>query len=154
MYHTIFQQWGAIEDHVSAFTLYDELQAYQADEAAAGRAPLFVTSGGQPLYFNSSATYYLQALNVCDPRYVRFFANEFARKTLLSPSQPGLTVSPQYPNAWISLDDGTFLYADYSLTLNGPQPAWDPIFPQSQNEWNKCIESFFSTWLGLRPTSA
>ena len=43
--------------------------------------------------FTSSATYYLQALNVCDPRYVRFFANEFARKTLLSPSQPGLAVS-------------------------------------------------------------
>jgi hypothetical protein len=45
------------------FTLYDELQAYQADEVAAGLAPLFVTSGGQPVY--SSATYYLQTLNVC-----------------------------------------------------------------------------------------
>jgi uncharacterized protein (TIGR03437 family) len=151
MYHTIFQQWGAIEDHVGAFTLYDELQAYEADEVAAGRSPLFVTSGGQPVYFNSSATYYLQALNVCDPRYVRFFANEFARKTLLSPSQPGLAVSPQYPNAWVSLDDGTFLYADYSLTLNGPQPAWDSIFPRSQGDWNTCIEGFFSELARIAP---
>ena len=151
MYHTIFQQWGAIEDHVGAFTLFDEFQAYQADEVAAGRAPMLVTSGGQPVYFNSSATYYLQAINVCDPRYVRFFANEFARKTMLSPSQPGTAISPQYPNAWVSLDDGTFLYSDYTLTLNGLAVPWDPIFPQNQSDWNTCVEKFFSQLAQIAP---
>ena len=73
MYHTIFQQWDAIEDHVGAFTLYDELQAYQADEVAAGLAPLFVTSGGQPVYFECNL---LSADTQCmRPRYVRVFAN-------------------------------------------------------------------------------
>ena len=151
MYHTIFQQWGAIEDHVGAFTLYDEFQAYQADEVRAGRSPILVTSGGQPVYFNSSATYFLQAVNVCDPRYVRFFANEFARKTMLSPSQPGTALSPQYPNAWVSLDDGTFLYSDYSLTLNGLTAAWDPVFPQNQGSWNTCVENFFSQLAQIAP---
>jgi hypothetical protein len=56
---------GAIEDHAGAFTLYDELQAYQADEMAAGRARSLSPQEASP--FTSSATYYLQALNVCDP---------------------------------------------------------------------------------------
>lgn len=163
MSHGFFQHAGSEDDHAIYFIPYSELKAYEQDEVAAGRNPIYVTAtyngAVKPVLLNAdgvSVSRGIQAINVQDPRYVRFFADEYARKIMLSPNYPSSSVSPNYPNSWVSVDTGTFEYSIYTVTDGNGNPVTDPItwnepFPQNDSEFLSGIEKFFSTLKQIAP---
>jgi hypothetical protein len=158
-WHGVGQHWAAGAQHNASFDLRDELEAYQAAEVLAGRAPLLITSGGNPVYWdNSTFPYGKQPINICDSRYVRFLANEQIRRRILSPSSPGIAQSPQYQNGWQSWDEGFYLGPQttsgvYGFPSNSGSDgvAWDPPFPQTQAAWTACAASLYAQLYAIAP---
>ena len=156
--HGVLQHLAAGADHVDSFDPVDGLQAYEADEILAGRPPLQITSGGNPVYWdNSTAPYGKRPMNICDPRYVRWYINEKVRRRSLTPSNPGTGTSPQYPGMLQSLDEGFFLGPQTTSGVYGfpggvsDGVAWDQPFPQTQAAWTACAASFFSQAYAIAP---
>jgi Chitobiase/beta-hexosaminidase C-terminal domain len=157
-WHGVGQHWAAGAQHNASFDLRDELEAYQAAEVRAGRKPLLITSGGNPVYWdNSTFPYGKQPINICDSRFVRFIANEQIRRRMLSPSNPGAVQSPQYQNGWQSWDEGFYLGPQTTSGVYGfpggvsDGVAWDEPFPQTQASWTACAASFYAQLYAIAP---
>lgn len=163
VYHGLFAFAGPADQHGISFFPYNELQAYQQDEVAAGRNPLLITAtynGAQePVLWDvdgNTLDNAKQAINIGDPRYVRFFANEYARKVMLSPLYPSVSTSPTYPNSWFSSDEASFNYSNFTVADASGNPVttpivWDAPFPQNNTQYILGIESFLTQLKQIAP---
>ncbi|MBV9302184.1 MAG: chitobiase/beta-hexosaminidase C-terminal domain-containing protein [Acidobacteriaceae bacterium] len=143
---------------------YSTLRDYEAQEVAAGRAPIFVTATYQgkkrPVMFkgyleldaNNKPTApqsnWVYAVNVADDRFIKFWINHYARPVVL---QSMNTLG----NVWAYMDGCAFYYAAYGVlddsgTFVGGVP-WDAPFQQNANEYLKSIADFFNRLKQLAP---
>lgn len=145
-----------------AYFPYDELKAYEAQEVAAGRPPIFVTAthngAERPVYFSwhlgldganratAAREEWSQAVNVRDDRFIRFWIDRYVRQGI---HKAGL------PNMWVGVDNASFMYSLYGVVNDGgtfvPGVTWNSSFPQSDNEWVEAIKYFFRRVKELAP---
>ena len=150
-----FHHFSAADDRQFAYFPVARLRAYEARETAAGRPPLFITATqeGQrrPVYFlwslriddrtgapTAPPSEWMQAVNVADERFIRFWIDEYARKVL---KRVGL------PNTWVGLDNCAFQYPLYGVLdqakrFRGGVP-WDHPFPQDEAQFLASVKHFF-----------
>lgn len=132
---------------------HSELKAFEAEEVAAGRDPIFVTATYQgkkrPVYFkwslgalrddkpSSHSNEWMQAVNVQDDRYVRFWIERYARKIL----------QPDIPNMWMGLDTCAYVYSLYGVLDDAgkfvPGVKWDRPFAQTEEAFHTSVKAFF-----------
>ncbi len=160
VFHGIFHHASPADDHQLYFIPYSELQAFQSDELIAGRNPFYITATyagkKRPVLFDGDPIQAKQAINVGDDRYVRFFANEYARRIMLSPNYPSAPVSPNFPTSWLGLDNCTFEYSAYTVVDDNGNPVnapitWDSPFPQDDSQFLSGIEHFFARLKQIAP---
>lgn len=161
LYHGLFDFDGPPDEHAGTFFPLEELQAYNNDEVAAGRNPLLVTAtyNGQkyPLIWVVDGNNFdigKQLFNIGDPRYVRFFADEYARKVLDDPEYPQNANSPDFPTSGFSTDEASFEYGNFAIDVNGSEvfpSAWDQPFPQNNQQYVEGIESFLTQLKQIAP---
>ena len=143
---------------------YSALRNYEAQEVAAGRAPIFITatykgkkrpvlfltylvldSNGHPTAPSNQWAY---AVNVSDPRYIKFWLNQYARPVVLEPMTA-------MGNVWVYLDGCAFSYAAYGVLDDNNKFVggipWDSPFPANPSDYLKSIGTFFSTVKQLAP---
>jgi len=143
------------------------LKAYEASEVAAGRPRIFIhaTYEGQsrPVYFNfpittmavsggrptTPQTHWYEAVNACDPRFVRFWINHYQRPIVQAPFYNAV------PVFWTQNDNGAFNYDLYGVLdyhdhfVTGVK--WDPEFPQGPDAFFQCMASFYTQVAKLAP---
>jgi hypothetical protein len=159
---------GAIKGHYSRFHHagpadsnlgfpYTALRQYEAREVAAGRPALFITatyegkrrpvidrgslkldSQNRP---TSSSQNWVYPINVRDQRYITFWITKYARPIVLIPMAP-------LGNAWVYVDGATLTYATYGVLDNNNRfvagVTWDEPFPQSGNDFQAAVGTFFN----------
>jgi hypothetical protein len=152
--------WAAYHFPLSA------LHAYEDAEVAAGRPRIFLyaTYDGvdYPVYNNfgntmalsgsaptTAQTHWWQAINVCDPRYVRFWINFYQRPVIQSPYYSTI------PVFWTQNDNGAFGPSLYGI-VDGSRVwhsgvTWDAGFPQTSSEYYACMKSFYDQVAQLAP---
>jgi Chitobiase/beta-hexosaminidase C-terminal domain len=160
-----FQAFASDDWNRSNFPLA-ALQDYEAAEVAAGHPRIFVhaTYAGKSrqVYFNfagamgssssgptTAQAHWYQAVNACDPRFVRFWISHYQRPIIQAPF---------YSNApvfWTQNDNGAFntdLYGvvdDNNHFVTGLN--WDPEFPQGSSAFFQCMASFYTQIAKLAP---
>jgi peptidoglycan/LPS O-acetylase OafA/YrhL len=132
---------------------YEQLRSYETSEIAAGRAPIFVTATFEgkkrPVYFEwhldlkngipqASAEQWSQAVNVRDPRFIRFYVDVYLRNTLWK---------PRVPNYWHAVDNCAFRYDNYGVLDDGGRfvskgVVWDHPFAQNDDDFLDSIKAF------------
>lgn len=131
---------------------YQELKAYEAQEIAAGRPPIFVTATYQgkkrPVYFNwslnlvnnrptSATKEWMQAVNVADQRYINFWTG-YARGWQ----------SPLLKNQWQGVDACAFMYSLYGVIDDQgnfvSNVRWDAPFAQNTQEFLTSVRTFMA----------
>lgn len=142
---------------------YSQLKTYEAQQVAAGKAPIFVTATYQgksrPVVFswslglvNGVATAPSQnwqyAVNVGDSRYVHFWVNNYARAVL------GKALY-NTPNLWFQLDECAFDYDIFGVLDDNNKfitgVTWDQPFAQSADEYLDSVASFFNQVRQMAP---
>ena len=142
---------------------YSQLKTYEAQQVAAGQAPIFVTATyegkSRPVVFswslnlvNGVATAPSQnwqyAVNVSDPRYVHFWVNNYARAILGKAAY-------NTPNLWFQLDECAFDYDIFGVLDDNNKfvagVTWDAPFAQSAPEYLTSVASFFNQLHQLAP---
>jgi len=142
---------------------YSALRTYDAQQVAAGHAPIFVTATyagkKRPVLWSWSLSLvnnvpttptseWRYAVNVQDDRYIRFWLNRYVRPILLN----GLT---GFQNLWIGLDECAFnpdLYGvldDSNHFVAGV--VWDSPFPQTEDQYMASVNTFFARVKQLAP---
>lgn len=158
-----FQHFAPEDDTKWSLFPYSKLKAFNEQEVAAGRAPIFITATYEgkkrPVYFqwlmgssgsgNTASppdSDWAQAVNVGDDRFIRFWIDEYARKIVLA---------HHTPNLWIGLDNCAFQYNLYGVfddNNNFVEPShWDSPFPQNEEEYLASIKYFFQRVKELAP---
>jgi hypothetical protein len=157
-----FQHFSPADNTQDGYFPYDRLKAYEAQEVAAGRPPIFVTATYQgqsrPVYFEwqlvldqnnrptAPSNIWFEAVNVADERFIRFWLNEYARKVLLN---------AHINNTWVGLDNCAFRYDLYGVLNNNNHyvagVSWDKPFAQSEREFLDSIGYFFRRVKELAP---
>jgi hypothetical protein len=142
---------------------YSALQTFNAQEIAAGRAPIFVTatyqgkkrpvyqvwslrlSGGKP---TTSSSNWAHAINVGNERFVNFWVTKYVRPNLLTPVK-------YLGNIWFELDNSAFNYSLYGVLDDSNHfvagVKWDEPFPQNDTEYVSAIGKFFYTLKATAP---
>jgi hypothetical protein len=151
--HGRFQHFCPRDERAWAIFPYSELKAFEAEEVAAGRDPIFVTATYEgkkrPVYFKWSLgtlredkptapeEQWRQAVNVQDNRYIRFWIEQYAQKLR----------KPDIPNVWIGSDECAFIYSLYGVIDDEgkfvPNVKWDRPFPQDEEAFLTGIKAFF-----------
>jgi hypothetical protein len=142
---------------------YSALRAYEAQQVAAGQAPIFITATYEgkvrPVLFSwtlnlkngvptTPSSNWQYAINVQDSRYVHFWINNYARGVLLNEAY-------NTRNVWIQLDQSAFSASLYGVLddtnhfVSGV--TWDAPFPQSAGAYLTAIASFFQQVKELAP---
>jgi len=142
---------------------YSALRTYEAQQIAAGNAPIFVTATyegkSRPVYFSWSldlvngvptapSSNWQYAVNVQDPRFVNFWIDNYVRPILWAPSY-------SIQNVWFELDECAFNWdllgvLDDNNNFVAGVP-WDVPFPQSPAAYLSSIASFFNQVQALGP---
>jgi hypothetical protein len=116
----------------------DLLRAYEADEVAYGRPPIWVTATYQGKKRKVLFEWHVtggwgetQAVNIRDDRFIKFFIKQYCRGVLMNPRRPGW---------YVGLDNASFIYDLYGVLddngkFAGGGLTWDQPFPQSDQEW-------------------
>ena len=147
---------------------YSKLRAYEAQQVAAGKPPIFITATylgkSRPVYWgwslflvNDKPTVtpdqWQYAVNVGDSRFIHFWINQYI-EPLVTTYQVFPSQGPS-PYLWFQLDQCAFEYSLWGvLDDNGNYVAgvpWDAPFPQNQAEYETGIETFFSQVKALAP---
>jgi hypothetical protein len=142
---------------------YSALRTYEAQQVAAGHAPIFVTAhyGGKKrpvlwawsLHLSNnrptvSSSQWEYAVNIGDPRFVSFWVNKWVKPVLLNPIA-------YLDNIWFSLDQCAFSYSNYGvLDDSGNFHAgvpWDSPFPSSDTSYLASVATFFTTLKNIAP---
>jgi len=134
---------------------YAKLRSYEASEVAAGRPPIFMTATyrgkRRPLLFSwdlhlannrpttpSSTWHY--PVNVGDPRFVKFWINQYLRPILWK------NVNTTQ-NVWFGLDETAMTPAVFGVLDDSgnfvSSVQWDEPFPESPTEWMAAVKGFF-----------
>jgi Chitobiase/beta-hexosaminidase C-terminal domain len=163
--YATFQAFAPDNYNAANFPL-TALQNYEAAEVAAGRPRIFVhaTYAGKSrqVYFNfggamglinaqpTTAQYHwYQAVNVCDPRFVRFWINHYQRPIVQARAYPNV------PVFWTQNDNGAFNYGLYGVLDDNNHfvtgLTWDPEFPQGPAAFFQCMRSFYTQVAKLAP---
>lgn len=164
--YATFQAFASDDWNQSNFPL-TAFRAYDAAEVAAGRPSMFVHAsyGGQslPVYFNfgnsmalvngeptTAKTHWFQAVNPCDPRFVRFWINHYQR-----PIVQAVSYSKNFPVFWTQNDNGGFDYDVYGVVDNTnhfiTRLTWDSGFPQGSDAFFQCMASFYTQVATIAP---
>lgn len=150
-----FHHFSPMDDHQHAYFPVAQLRAYQGREVAAGRPPLFVTATheGQPrpVYFlwslrinertgvpEAPPREWMQAVNVADERFIRFWIDEYARKVMQQ---------DRLPNTWVGLDNCAFQYPLYGVLDRAGRfragVPWDAPFARDEGQLLDSVKHFF-----------
>src|SRR5215472_4866246 len=163
---TKFDKFAPAEDTQVRGFPYSALRTYEAQEIAAGKAPIFITAtylgkqrpvlfswslglvGGKPTAASSN---WQHAVNVGDSRFIHFWINRYVQPMM----QKYQGLSPFGPNLWFQLDEAAFnLHLFGVLDDNNNFVAgvpWDSPFPQSEAQYESGIETFFNQVKALAP---
>lgn len=124
---------------------WNEFVAFNNAEVAAGRDPLLITAGGQPVVaFANARNGPRQAVNVGDDRFIEFWINDYVRQRLLA--DPATGEPYPYENIWIGIDNAIFMQRLFT-----PETGWDEPFPQSDEEYRESVAYFFRRVKELAP---
>jgi hypothetical protein len=142
---------------------YTALKQFEAAEVSAGRAPIFVTATYQgkkrPVYWSwslklnnntptASSAMWEQAVNVQDPRFIRFWVNRFIRPILWQPVYASR-------NVWFEMDEGSFNWGVFGVLDNSNHfvsgVPWDSPFPGNQSAYLAGVGSFFTQLKKIAP---
>ena len=142
---------------------YTALRNYEAQQVAAGEAPIFITAtyAGKvrPVYFSWSldlvnnvpttpSQNWQYVVNVGDPRFVNFWINHYARPILGNADY-------SVQNVWVELDECAFNFGlfgvldDNNNFVAGVQ--WDAPFPQSNDAYLSSVAAFFNQLKQIAP---
>jgi hypothetical protein len=152
-----FIQFFPAEDGTPYGIPYSKLRAYESQQVAEGKPPIFVTAtyegkkrpvifswslgleNGKPTLASSQWQY---AVNVQDTRFIHFWINHYIQPLLAK------NMSSSRPNLTLQLDQGAFLYSLYGVLDDDNRfvsgVTWDSPFPQNQAQFESGIETFFS----------
>ncbi|MCL4401829.1 MAG: hypothetical protein M1436_04065, partial [Acidobacteria bacterium] len=153
--HGRFHIFKPTDDRTWAWFPYSDLKQFEAEEAAAGGPPVFVTATYQgkrrPVLWawslglqdnrpTTPADEWERAVNVGDERFIRFWLNRYVRGVLMKRV-------PRVQNLWVGLDECAFKWDIYGVLDDNNQfvrgVPWDPPFPQNAAEYLSSVESFF-----------
>ncbi|MBA2482794.1 MAG: chitobiase/beta-hexosaminidase C-terminal domain-containing protein [Planctomycetes bacterium] len=155
--HGRFHVFNADDDSTWVYFPYAHLKRYEQKEIAAGRPPIFVTATYQgkkrPVLWSWSlgfvaagqvptmpASYWKQAVNLADDRFIKFWIHEYAYPKLLSRFV-------DLPNMWIGCDECAYMYGLYGVLDDDgrwvPGIPWDPPFQQDNAQYQDSITTFF-----------
>jgi Chitobiase/beta-hexosaminidase C-terminal domain len=150
-----FHHFSPLDERQHAYFPVARLRAYQGREVAAGRPPLFVTAThegqARPVYFlwslrinewtgvpEAPPREWMQAVNVADERFIRFWIDEYARP---------LTRQDRLPNTWVGLDNCAFQYPLYGVLDRAGRfragVPWDPPFAREEGQFLDSVKHFF-----------
>jgi Chitobiase/beta-hexosaminidase C-terminal domain len=162
-----FQFFAPMEDTETRGFPYSQLRAYEAQQVAEGKPPIFVTAtyagksrsvlfiwslllkNGKPTAPPDEWQY---AVNVQDPRFIHFWINHYM--------QPMMATYQNWPDAGpnlaFHLDQCSFLYSSLYGVLDDNNNfvagvPWDSPFPQNQAHFETGIETFLSQVKTLAP---
>jgi hypothetical protein len=143
------------------------LEDYEASEVAAGRPRIFIHATyegkSRQVYLNFPASsmalvngrpttpqkHWYEAVNVCDPRFVRFWINHYQRPIVQAPFYSNV------PVFWTQNDNGAFNYNLYGVIDDNNHFVtgvnWDPEFPQGSNSFFRCMASYYTQVANLAP---
>jgi hypothetical protein len=161
-----FQFFSPSEDTSVRGFPYSKLRAYETQEVAAGRAPIFITATylgkKRPVLFSwslglqngkptAAASNWQYAVNFQDTRFIHFWINHYM--------QPMMATYQKWysygPNLSFHLDQCTFLMGLYGVLDDNKNfvagVPWDSPFPQNQTAFETGIETFFSQVKTLAP---
>jgi hypothetical protein len=142
---------------------YNALKQYESQEVSAGRAPIFVTATykgkKRPVYWawslklsnnapTTSSSLWEQAVNVQDPRFIKFWVNRFVRGILWPQFYNSRNVAFQVDEA--AFNWNLFGVLDDSGHFVAGVP-WDSPFPQSANAYFAAVGSFFTQMKTIAP---
>jgi hypothetical protein len=163
-----FDKFYPGEDSLAEGFPYSKLRTYEAQQVAAGQAPIFITATyegkSRPVYWGWSLTVvngvptapsseWQYAVNVGDPRFIHFWINQYI-EPMLAAYQVWPSSGPS-PYLWFQMDQCSFEYSLFGvLDDNGNYVAgvpWDAPFPANQAEYETGIETFFSQVKTLAP---
>src|SRR5205823_2077759 len=121
--HGRFHLFAPADDAAAPNFPYTQLTAYEAQEVAAGRPPIFVTATYQgrsrPVYFawslglsgtlpTTPQKTWMRAVNVSDPRFLTFWITQYVQAVLI----PHRTTAGDW---WVGLDECAFMWALYGV---------------------------------------
>ena len=162
-----FDKFFPGEDHAIRGFPYSALRAYEAQEVAAGKPPIFITATyagkKRPVLFSwslglrngvptTAASNWQYAVNVQDSRFIHFWINRYIQPMM--ESYQGM--APQFgPNLWFHLDECSFALQNFGVLDDNNNfvagVTWDSPFPQNEAEYESGIETFFSQIKTLAP---
>lgn len=170
--HARIQHWGPSPTDPDLFP-YAALKSYEGSEIKAGRSPIFATAtyngkqypvfyyafpsggatNGQPIPA-SWAAQGRGAVNVGDPRYLKFFVEQYLAPIVFNPAK--LTTHPQ--NNWVSFDNGSMRYNLYGIIdetgvwrAGLSWDAYNGMFPVNETQYEVMLESGFAQLKSLLP---
>lgn len=135
---------------------YERLTQLDAQERAAGRAPILITAAYNgtrlPVYWNWSVGfvadgqvaqntpgYWKQAINVGSQAYIDYWVDEYVKARLYNSS---------YANWWIGLDECSFRYSLYGVVDPDNRyhtvAHWDDPFPKDETEYLASVKTFLA----------
>ena len=161
-----FQQFAPIEDTEPRGFPYSQLRAYEAQQVAEAKPPIFVTATyagkSRPVLFSWSlflkngkptapSDQWQYAVNVQDPRFIHFWTNRYMQPMMATYQKwPGAG-----PNLSFHLDQCSFIIDLYGVLDDNNNfvsgVPWDSPFPQNQDEFETAVETFFSQVKRLAP---
>jgi len=165
--HVRFHLFRETDQTTWAWFPYSALRAYEANEIAAGRPPIFITATYQgksrPVVWNWSlglqgsdsgrpktpSSEWEYAVNVADDRFINFWINNYIRPNILSGYG-------SLQNVWIGLDECAFIPALYGVIddsgnfISGVK--WDAPFAQNASQYYQSINRFFTRVRRLAPS--
>jgi len=130
-----------------------ELLAFEREEVRQGRDPFFITATHEGVKRPVLEKRYLrnqgkevQAVNITDDRYLKFWLKNFVRRWL----------SPHSLQNWgVRLDNAGFRHKYYIVVDDAGQehapPEWDEPFPQTEEDWANAAQYAFRRIKELAP---
>jgi len=164
--YTHFQQFAPAEDTEIRGFPYSQLRAYEAQQVAEGKPPIYVTATyagkSRPVLFSWSlhlvngkpttpSNQWQYAVNVQDPRFIHFWINHY-----MQPMMGTYQNMPNFgPNLSFQLDQCDFILDLYGVLDDNNNfvagVPWDSPFPQTQADFETAVETFFSQVKTLAP---
>lgn len=158
-----FDKFKPADDTTPKSFPYTKLRQYEAQEVAAGRAPIFITATYQgkkrQVYFswslklvNNAPTAPSQnweaAVNVKDDRFIHFWIQQYIRPILWQPLY-------STPNQWFELDEGAYNWGIFGVLDDSnhfvASIPWDAPFPTDEAGYLDSVATFFSRLKELAP---
>ena len=162
-----FDKFYSGEDSLAVGFPYSKLRAYEAQQVAAGKPPIFLTATylgkSRPVLWSwslalvnnqptASPDQWQYGVNVGDSRFIHFWINHYAESLMATYQWPWEGLGPYL---WLQLDQCAFEYSLWGvLDDNGNYVAgvpWDSPFPANQAAYETGIETFFSQVKALAP---